>query len=110
MEKLVWQNNTFDGVSVFKIFESKSTKEIRINLQSGSAMKEHQAPGAIMVQVLRGEIDFGVNGEVIKLNELDMITLEANVPHSLLASKDSIVRLSLSKNDDVSRVFGVLKN
>lgn len=110
MQTFTWQSSEFNGVLVDKIHEMSGVKEIRIRLEKDAVMKEHKAPGAIMVQVLRGEIDFSVNGEVIKLNELDMITLEANVPHSLLALKDSIVRLSLSKNDDVSRVFGVLKS
>lgn len=109
MEKLVWKDEKFSGVTVTKMHEMNGTKEIRINIEKGAVMKEHQAPGAISVQILRGAIEFGVNGENIVLGELDMITLDANVPHSLLALENSIVRLSLSKNDDVSRVFGVLK-
>ncbi|MDL0089669.1 cupin domain-containing protein [Campylobacter gastrosuis] len=110
MQTFTWQSSEFNGVLVDKIHEMGGVKEIRIRLEKGAVMKEHKAPGAIMVQVLRGEIDFSVNENLVKLNELDMITLDANVPHSLLALKDSIVRLSLSKNDDVSRVFGVLKS
>ena len=72
-------------------------------------MKEHKAPGAIMVQVLSGKIEFGVGDENVILGALDMITLEPNVLHALTALENSIVRLSLSKNDDVSRVFRVLK-
>ena len=72
-------------------------------------MKEHKAPGAIMVQVLSGKIDFGVGENNVILDALDMVTLEPNVIHALTALENSIVRLSLSKNDDVSRVFSVLK-
>lgn len=61
-----------------------------------------------MVQVLSGKIEFSVGSDVQILNSLDMIALDANVPHALNALEDSIVRLSLSKNDDVSRVFKVL--
>lgn len=109
MSKLTWQTDVFNGVIVNKMHEMGGVKEIRITLEKGAVMKEHQAPGAIMVQILKGEIEFGVDGKIVTLNELDMITLDANIPHSLVALKDSIVRLSLSKNDDVSRVFGVLK-
>lgn len=110
MQKIVWQNNEFDGVKVAKLFEGKNSKEIRINLQKGAIMKEHQAPGDIMVQILRGRVEFSVESEVVILDELDMIALDANVKHALLACEDSVIRLSLSKNDDVSRVFGVLKS
>ena len=60
------------------------------------------------MQVLRGKIDFSVGNDKVVLNELDMVTLEANIPHALVALEDSVVRLSLSKNDDVGRVFKVL--
>nr|WP_314565552.1 cupin domain-containing protein [uncultured Campylobacter sp.] len=109
MEKIVWQNNVFNGVTIAKLFDGPHSKEIRINLEKGAQMKEHKAPGAIMVQVLSGKIEFSVGENNVILDALDMITLEPNVMHALTALENSIVRLSLSKNDDVSRVFGVLK-
>ena len=109
MEKIVWQNSIFDGVTIAKLFDGPHSKEIRINLEKGAQMKEHKAPGAIMVQVLSGKIDFSVGENNVILDALDMVTLEPNVVHALVALENSIVRLSLSKNDDVSRVFGVLK-
>ena len=109
MEKIVWQNNVFNGVTIAKLFDGPNSKEIRINLEKGAQMKEHKAPGAIMVQVLSGKVDFSVGENSFILDALDMITLEPNVIHALTALENSIVRLSLSKNDDVSRVFGVLR-
>ena len=110
MEKIVWQNDVFNGVTIAKLFDGPHSKEIRINLEKGAQMKEHKAPGAIMVQVLSGRIEFSVGDENVILGALDMITLEPNVLHALTALENSIVRLSLSKNDDVSRVFRVLKS
>ena len=110
MEKIVWQNDVFNGVTIAKLFDGPHSKEIRINLEKGAQMKEHKAPGAIMVQVLSGRIEFSVGDENVILGALDMIMLEPNVLHALTALENSIVRLSLSKNDDVSRVFRVLKS
>ena len=110
MEKIVWQNDVSNGVTIAKLFDRPHSKEIRINLEKGAQMKEHKAPGAIMVQVLSGRIEFSVGDENVILGALDMITLEPNVLHALTALENSIVRLSLSKNDDVSRVFRVLKS
>lgn len=110
MEKIVWQNDVFNGVTITKLFDGPHSKEIRINLEKGAQMKEHKAPGAIMVQVLSGRIEFSVGDENVILGALDMITLEPSVLHALTALENSIVRLSLSKNDDVSRVFRVLKS
>ena len=109
MEKIVWQNDVFNGVTIAKLFDGPHSKEIRINLEKGAQMKEHKAPGAIMVQVLSGKIDFSVGENNVILDALDMVTLEPSVIHALTALENSIVRLSLSKNDDVSRVFRVLK-
>ena len=110
MEKIVWQNDVFNGVTIAKLSDGSHSKEIRINLEKGAQMKEHKAPGAIMVQVLSGKIDFSVGENNVILDALDMVTLEPNVIQALTALENSIVRLSLSKNDDVSRVFRVLKS
>ena len=104
MEKIVWQNSIFDGVTIAKLFDGPHSKEIRINLEKGAEMKEHKAPGAIMVQVLSDGKDSTT------MNALDMVTLDPNIPHALIALENSIVRLSLSKNDDISRVFKVLRS
>ncbi|NLY03472.1 MAG: cupin domain-containing protein [Campylobacter sp.] len=94
----------FDSVKPKIVFESEFTKEICISMQKNSVMKEHKAPAAIIVQVLKGQIDFEVEGKSYDMKEFDAITLEANKPHSLTAKENSIVRLSLSKKDSFSRV------
>lgn len=89
------------------LMETENSKEIRIAFRKGQVMKEHKTPFPIVVQVFKGEIDFGVNGEVKHLEEGTMISLDGGVPHNLIAIEDSIVRLSLSKNDSVSRVENI---
>lgn len=89
------------------IFETEGTKEIRIALNSNQLMKEHKTPFPIVIQIVQGEIDFGVNGEKHRLETGDLISLEGNVPHDLFAIKPSVVRLSLSKLDSVERVKNV---
>ena len=67
-------------------------------------MEEHQAPFPFVVELFDGALDFGVNGETHRLKRGDILSLEAKVPHDLQAIEDSIVRLSLSKGDQMSRV------
>lgn len=86
------------------ILETSFSKEIRILLKNGQKMKEHKAPLPIIVHILEGEIDFGIEGEIKLLEKGDVITLESNIHHDLTAKKDSIIRLTLSKLDDASRV------
>ena len=86
------------------LLETSFSKEIRILLQKDQVMKEHKAPFPIIVHLLQGEIDFGVEGENHKLTAGDVITLEAHVPHDLTALSNSVVRLTLSKLDKPERV------
>lgn len=86
------------------LFETEQTKEIRIALDTHQEMKEHKTPFPIVVELFQGEIDFGVNGEKHRLKAGDLVSLEGNVPHNLLAMEPSIIRLSLSKLDSVERV------
>lgn len=90
------------------LFETDFTKEIRIALHKGTTMKEHKTSFPIVVEIYDGEIDFGVNGEIKNLTKGDLVALEANVPHDLLAKKDSIVRLTLTKQDKSERVQDVI--
>ncbi|ASM34481.1 cupin [Campylobacter sputorum subsp. bubulus] len=108
MKKISFDVSDFSGVSPTLLLETNSSKEIRLAMQKGSFMKEHKAPFCIMVQVLKGCIEFGVNSEKTTLNQFDLISLEANVSHDLFANEDSIIRLSLSKNDSIDRVKSVL--
>ncbi len=92
------------------VLETSFSKEIRIFLKEGQLMKEHKAPFPIIVHLLDGKIDFGVNGITHTLIKNDVITLDANVPHDLKALEDSMVRLTLSKQDKVERVKEVISN
>ena len=92
------------------LLETENGKEIRIAFKKDQVMKEHKTPFPIVVEIFKGKIDFGVNGEVFNLKKGDLISLEGGVPHDLTAVKDSIVRLSLNKGDSAKRVEDVAKN
>lgn len=89
------------------ILESDFTKEIRIGFRQGQVMKEHKTPYPIVVEIVEGCIDFGVQGQQQILQKGDIIALAGGVPHDLSASKKSIVRLTLSKYDASERVKNV---
>lgn len=92
------------------LFETSFTKEIRIAMQQGTAMKKHQTSFPIVVEIVDGKIDFGVNGEILNLKKGDLIALDGGVPHDLKAIENSIVRLTLTKYDESDRVKNVLKS
>ena len=89
------------------ILETDFTKEIRILMRENQEMKEHQTPFPIVVELLEGEIIFGVEGENYEVKKGDLLTLSGGVPHNLIAKKESVIRLTLSKLDSSKRVEGV---
>ncbi len=99
-----------ERVAVKILLESSFSKEIRIMLKKGQIMKEHKAPYPIIVHILEGEIDFGLSDEVHNLKKGEIITLEAKVLHDLKAKRDSIVRLTLSKSDQLGRVQNIVNH
>jgi len=92
------------------ILETSFSKEIRILFKKGQIMKEHKAPYPIIVHILEGEIDFGIQGISNLLKAGFIVTLEGNVLHDLTAHEDSIIRLTLLKMDNPDRVEKVLEN
>ena len=91
------------------LFETEFTKEIRISMAESTVMKEHKTSFPIVVHVLEGKIDFGLNGEIMPLSSGDLIALDGNIPHDLKAVEKSIIRLTLSKGDSSERVNKVLE-
>lgn len=90
------------------LLETDFSKEIRIVFKKGQIMKDHKAPFTIVVQVLKGNIDFGVDAKTFKMNTGDLISLKPKVVHNLTAKEESVVRLTLSKLDSIKRVENAL--
>lgn len=105
LSNIVFQENK---PKVDLLMETAFTKEIRIVFQKNQFMREHTSPEPIVVEIYDGVIEFGVNGEKYLLKKGDILTLDAKIPHDLLALESSIVRLTLSKKDEKERVQNVI--
>ena len=97
-----------DKPAIKVLLDTSFTKEIRIVMRKSQLMKEHKTPYPIVVQMVEGTLDFGVNGKTLKLKKGDIIALEGGIPHDLQAIEDSIVRLTLTKSDQAERVEKVI--
>ncbi len=89
------------------ILETTAAKEIRIAFKKGQLMKAHKTAYPITVSIFEGAINFGLEKETLILKRGDIIALEPHVVHDLTATKDSIVRLTLTKQDSTQRVQNV---
>lgn len=98
-----------EKVLISVMFDDEIRKEIRIVFSKNQIMKDHKTKFPIIVELVEGSIDFGIEEQVYTLKKGDIIALEGNIMHNLKANENSIVRLSLSKNDNTNRVKGVLK-
>ena len=92
------------------LLETSFSKEIQILMSVGQVMKEHQTPYPILIHLLEGNIDLGVQGKIISMKVGDIIALEGDIPHDLTAKENAIIRLTLSKHDKVERLKSVLES
>jgi len=83
------------GPSVKVLLESDFIKEISIAFKSGHQMKSHKSGYPIVIHIVEGTIDLGVDNERFMLKQGVLVSLEANVLHDLIAVERSIVRLSV---------------
>lgn len=97
-----------DRIKTQVILETSFSKEIRILLPKGETMKDHKSPFPIIIQIVDGYIELGVEGSFSLMQTGDVIDLKGGVMHNLIAKENTIVRLTLSKHDKVERVNEVV--
>lgn len=79
------------------LLKSNAVNELRISMKKGQLMKAHKAPYLILVSIIEGMVDFGIENKQIVLKKGDVIHVPANVIHDLTAIEQSVVRVSLIK-------------
>lgn len=94
-EESTWADSDHNSITVFK---SGTSTIVLIGMQKNAELKEHTAIGNISVQVLDGEINFLAEQQTRSLGKGQMINLEANIPHSVTALKESFFLLTLEIN------------
>lgn len=110
MQKIAFLENTSftDKPNIDLMLDNEYGKEIRICMQNGTKMAEHAAPGAIVIMTLSGTVEISSAEGNITLKTGEAVYFGARISHSLIATEDSIIRLSLSKLDSIKRVEGLI--
>lgn len=65
---------------------------------TGEGLSEHKAPFDAFVQIIEGEMEITIAGEVFQLAENDTISMPANDPHALIAKKPSKMLLVMIRS------------
>jgi quercetin dioxygenase-like cupin family protein len=87
-----WHNSDRNSMTIFK---SDSITIVLIGIRENSELKTHTAVGHIIVQVLNGKINFNTEAQTIALEKGQMIALQPNIPHSVLAVNESFFMLTV---------------
>lgn len=88
-----WEKSDRNAITIFK---SDKLRIVLVALKEGAEMKTHTAPGMISVQVLDGLIKFSIENEVAERSKGQMLALHTGIPHSVLATEESVFLLTLA--------------
>ena len=67
-----------------------------VGFQDGGALRQHKAAGPVSIQVLQGEVEVGVGSGAAQLTAGHCLVLGANVEHSVVAHKESVILLTIA--------------
>jgi len=87
-----WAENDKNSVTLLK---SDTIRIVLIGLHKNAVLKPHKAIGAISVQVIEGTIDFITENQNIILEKGQMVSLQPNISHSVVAHSESFILLTL---------------
>ncbi|GAA0195210.1 cupin domain-containing protein [Glutamicibacter creatinolyticus] len=80
--------------SAKRIFAGQMVQITEIALDAGVELPDHKARTPILVQVIDGEVDFTVGGEVHRLGVGGVIHLEEMVPHAVFAPEPTRITVT----------------
>lgn len=94
-----WQHSDRNSLTIFK---SPTMRIVLMGLHANAELKTHKANGVISIQVLEGKIDFSTALKSLRMEKGNMIALQENVMHSVVAVTDSFFLLTLSMHKTIN--------
>ncbi len=85
------------NLAVLSIVSSEKLNIKAIGLKKGHTMAKHKAGLTSLLIVLKGKIEFEIDGKTFELNELDTYDIPVNVEHEIRGLEDSIFSLTQQK-------------
>jgi quercetin dioxygenase-like cupin family protein len=88
-----WKDSDRNSITIYK---SEKMRIVLLGLHQNAELKTHTANGVITVQVLEGQIKFTTEQQVVELQKGQMLALQKQVPHSVLALKETFFLLTMA--------------
>lgn len=85
-----------EGPSVQILSDIGTVRLVLFAFKAGQQIKEHVTSSQLLVQVLRGRITFTASGKNEMLQTGKILQVEANVAHSIAATTDAIMLLTMT--------------
>jgi len=80
------------------IFQDKDVKAVLFHFLAGSELAEHTAPMPIIIQVVSGQGRITIGSDSIKAKPGTWVHVAPDVPHSINATENLIMLLTLIKS------------
>ena len=80
------------------LFKTNNVELVRMVMQAGKEISEHEAPGEIIVQCIEGKIAFKAIGKTTELEAGQLLYLAAEEPHSVKCIEDASFLLTILLN------------
>lgn len=84
------------GRNAITLAKEPALRVVLMLLGKGTKISEHQAPGPLAFQVLRGSVTFQAGARVERLGPGELIVLESAVAHEVEALEESACLLTLA--------------
>lgn len=94
-DEVTWTDSDRNSVTLFK---SETMRIVLLGLHEKAELKPHKANGVISVQVIEGKINFVTEQQTSLVEKGQMIALQENISHSVLALTESFFLLTLAMN------------
>jgi len=82
--------------NVQMLARSGHARQILFSFRATQGLREHTASSQIAVQVISGQLTFSTAEKSQLLTAGQLILLEANIPHSVVAESDAVMLLTLT--------------
>ncbi len=90
-----WTDSDRNSITIFK---SETMRIVLMGLHENAELKAHKANGVLSIQVLEGKVNFITAQQSSIIEKGQMIALQENIIHSVMAVTESFFLLTLAMN------------